>query len=239
LYRTGELQRRAVLLTERLASCDICPRMCGVDRLNGQTGYCSSPREALVASACAHRGEEPPLSGSHGSGTIFFANCNLRCVFCQNHQISQQPEAYASAQSSPEELARTMLSLQQHGCHNINLVSPSHFVPQIVEALCLAVPLGLRLPVVYNTNAYDSVETLRLLDGVVDVYLPDLKYASSRVSQQLSGAADYVEAARCAIAEMFRQLVRSCFWPGTAWCCGDSSSGISFCRAGWLAVESR
>jgi putative pyruvate formate lyase activating enzyme len=147
------------------------------------------------------------VSGSRGSGTIFFANCNLRCVFCQNHQISQDPPAFSSRASSAGELARTMLWLQDgERCHNINLVSPSHFVPQIIEALCLAVPLGLRLPLVYNTNAYDSVETLRLLDGVVDVYLPDLKYASAQVAARLSGAGDYVPVARAAVAEMHRQV---------------------------------
>jgi putative pyruvate formate lyase activating enzyme len=207
LHRTGELDRRAHKLVERLASCDVCPRRCGVDREHGGLGYCMSPRQPVIASACAHRGEEPPVSGSRGSGTIFFANCNLRCVFCQNHQISQDPGAFVSRASSAEDLARTMLRLQDgEHCHNINLVSPSHFVPQIVEALCIAVPIGFRLPLVYNTNAYDSVETLRLLDGVVDVYLPDLKYASAQVAGRLSGARDYVPIARAAIAEMHRQI---------------------------------
>ena len=207
LYETGELQRRRGLLLERLASCDICPRLCGVDRLQDETGFCASPRRPLIASACAHRGEEPPISGRRGSGTIFFANCNLRCVYCQNHLISQEPGAFAMQPGSAEELADVMLRLQEEQrCHNINLVSPTHFVPQIVEALCLAVPRGLRLPLVYNTNAYDSVETLRLLDGIVDVYLPDIKYSSNRVAAQLSGADDYVGVARSAIAEMFRQV---------------------------------
>jgi putative pyruvate formate lyase activating enzyme len=147
------------------------------------------------------------VSGSRGSGTIFFANCNLRCVYCQNYQISQAPETFAARAGSLEELAAVMLRLQhEERCHNINLVSPTHYVPQIVEALCLAVPRGLRLPLVYNTNAYDSIETLRLLDGIVDVYLPDMKYASPRVAEQLSGAADYVDVARAAIMEMCRQV---------------------------------
>jgi putative pyruvate formate lyase activating enzyme len=207
LYESGELERRGRVLLERLESCDICPRACGVDRFRDRLGFCASPRRPLIASACAHRGEEPPISGQRGSGTIFLANCNLRCVFCQNHQISQESEAFTSQPGSAEVLADIMLGLQdEHRCHNINLVSPTHFVPQIVEALCLAVPRGLRLPLVYNTNAYDSVDTLRLLDGVVDIYLPDIKYSSNRVGGQLSGADGYVEVARAAIAEMYRQV---------------------------------
>ncbi len=207
LYAAGELEARRRVLVEHLASCDICPRKCGVDRLRDQLGFCASPRRPLIASACAHRGEEPPISGTRGSGTIFFANCNLRCAYCQNHQISQEPHLFASQAGSCQELADTMLRLQNDlHCHNINLVSPSHFVPQIVEALCLAVPGGLRIPLVYNTNAYDSVETLRLLDGIIDVYLPDIKYSSERVARQLSAAEDYVEAARSAICEMYRQV---------------------------------
>ena len=207
LHDTGVLEERAQLLRSRLASCDICPRVCGVDRLHDETGFCASPSRALVVSACAHRGEEPPVSGSRGSGAVFFANCNLRCVYCQNHQISQEPEAFALQPGSAEALADAMLRLQdEHLCHNINVVSPTHFVPQIVEALCLAANRGLRLPLVYNTNAYDSVETLRMLDGIVDVYLPDIKYSSTRVAAQLSGAGDYVDVARAAIVEMCRQV---------------------------------
>ena len=207
LAASGELARRSRLLLERLESCDICPRRCGVDRQHGELGFCASPRRPLIASACVHRGEEPPVSGSRGSGTIFFANCNLRCVYCQNHQISQEPATFAGQTGSAEELADLMLRLQDESCcHNINLVSPSHFVPQIVEALCLAAPRGLRLPLVYNTNAYDSVETLRLLDGIVDVYLPDIKYSSNAVATRLSGAGDYVQVSREAIAEMYRQV---------------------------------
>lgn len=205
LYKTGELSRRAGVLLDRLGSCDICPRECGVNRMDGLTGFCRTGRHAVVATACLHRGEEPPLSGSHGSGTVFFANCNLRCVYCQNYQISQgwcEPDTV----ESPGSLANAMLRLQDEGCHNINLVSPSHVVPQILEALVLAVPQGLRLPLVYNTNAYDAVHVLRELDGVVDIYLPDLKYASDVVAERFSGARNYVEASRFAILEMHRQV---------------------------------
>ncbi len=207
LYQTGELKRRASVLLERLARCDVCPRNCGVDRTKDELGFCRSPRRPLIASACAHRGEEPPISGRRGSGTIFFANCNLRCIFCQNHEISQCPELFARQAGGPEQLAEVMLRLQDDlRCHNINFVSPSHFAPQVLEALCLAIPGGLRLPLVYNTNSYDSVATLKLLDGVIDVYLPDIKYCSDRAALQLSGAGDYVRASREAIAEMYRQV---------------------------------
>ncbi len=204
---SDELERRAAVLVERLAACDICPHECGVDRTMDELGFCRSPRRPLVASACGHRGEEPPISGRRGSGTIFFANCNLRCMYCQNCEISQHPEYFADQPGGTEQLANTILKLQDDvGCHNINFVSPSHFVPQIVESLCIAVPRGLRLPLVYNTNAYDSVETLRLLEGIVDVYLPDIKYSSERVAAELSGADDYVSASRQAILEMYRQV---------------------------------
>lgn len=207
LYELGELQRRSGLLLDRLQQCDICPRRCGVDRTSDVLGYCRSPRRVLIASACAHRGEEPVISARRGSGTIFFANCNLRCVYCQNHEISQRPDLFSGEQGSAEQLAYVMLQLQDDlRCHNINLVSPSHFVPQILEALCLAVPRGLRLPLVYNTNAYDSVEMLKLLNGVVDVYLPDIKYSSDKVASRLSDASDYVEVSRSAIREMHRQV---------------------------------
>jgi len=207
LHQSGELQRRRDLLLQRLYSCDICPRVCRVDRSAGQRGVCRSFRLAIVASACDHHGEEPMISGSRGSGTVFFANCNLRCVYCQNYQISQAPDAFAGREQAAEALAGEMLRLQNDlRCHNVNLVSPTHFVPQIVEALCLAVERGFRLPLVYNTNAYDSVDVLRLLDGVMDVYLPDIKYSSERVAARLSGAGDYVRVAQTAIAEMHRQV---------------------------------
>jgi putative pyruvate formate lyase activating enzyme len=165
-------------------------------------GFCQSGNEVIISSAGPHHGEEPPISGTRGSGTIFFTNCNLRCVFCQNYQISQQ------AQGRPittDELADTMLSLQQQGCHNINLVSPTHFVPQFLEALALAIPNGLNLTIVYNTNGYDSLATLKLLDGIVDIYLPDIKYANDRYAKEYSGVNDYVKHNRLALKEMYRQ----------------------------------
>jgi putative pyruvate formate lyase activating enzyme len=207
LYRSGELERRAEALEARLSACDICPRQCGVNRLEGELGFCHSARRPIVASVCAHHGEEPALSGSRGSGTVFFGNCNMRCVYCQNYQISQNYKAQRHNEIETRVLAEKMLFLQDElGCHNINLVSPSHFVPQIVRAVLEAVPLGLRLPLVYNTSSYDSVATLRELDGVVSIYLADLRYASNKWSRRFSRAPDYVEQSRAAIKEMYRQV---------------------------------
>jgi putative pyruvate formate lyase activating enzyme len=201
----NKLNLRAVRLAKRLEACDICPRRCGINRLKGELGKCHSGALPIVASYCAHRGEEPAISGTRGSGTIFFGNCNLRCVFCQNYQISQNPAKQKANEVSVERLADIMLELQAQGCHNVNLVSPTHFVPQIVEALAVAVPKGLSIPLVYNTNAYDSIETLRELDGIIDIYLPDIKYASDEMSMRYSEAPGYPQAARSAIKEMFRQ----------------------------------
>ena len=206
LYQSGELQKRAELLEKRLVSCDLCPQNCRVDRLAGERGFCRSGALPIVASVCAHHGEEPPLSGTKGSGTIFFGNCNMRCVYCQNYQVSQDPRKMHAHEMSVEELAREMLRIQALGCHNINLVSPSHFVPQIVMALSAAVPLGLHLPLVYNTSGYDSLEVIKVLDGIVDIYLPDIRYASNDVAKKYSRAPDYVEHTRAAIKEMHRQV---------------------------------
>ncbi len=207
LYQSGELKQRVERLWGRLASCDICPRECGVDRLKGKTGYCHSGYLPIVASVCDHRGEEPVLSGSRGSGTIFFGNCNLRCCYCQNHQISQNRERQKANETDCHTLARRMLHLQDDlGCHNINFVSPSHFVPQIVKALLEAIPMGLRLPLVYNTNGYDSIKTLKELGGIIDIYLPDLKYASDNRARKYSRARAYVLHSRNAIREMYRQV---------------------------------
>jgi putative pyruvate formate lyase activating enzyme len=207
LYRSGELERRAEALEERLAACDICPRECRVNRLEGERGFCHSGRLPIVASVGAHHGEEPVLSGRRGSGTIFFGNCNLRCVYCQNYQISQDYRAQRRNEFETRVLAERMLFLQDGlGCHNINLVSPSHLVPQIVRAVLEAVPLGLKLPLVYNTSSYDSVATLRELDGIISIYLADLRYASNKWGRRFSKAPDYVERARAAIREMYRQV---------------------------------
>ncbi len=207
LHRSGELARRAARLEARLAACDICPRECGADRLAGKTGACNSALSPIVASAGAHHGEEPAISGPRGSGTIFFGNCNLRCVYCQNHQISQAPELQQHNAVSPRELAGRMIYLQDElGCHNINLVTPSHFVPQIARAVLEAVPLGLKIPLVYNTSSYDSVATLKELDGVVDIYLADLRYASDVLARRYSRVRHYVAISRAAIQEMQRQV---------------------------------
>jgi putative pyruvate formate lyase activating enzyme len=207
LYHSGELARRAEELRARLAECDLCPRECGARRLAGKTGYCNSGLLPIVASACAHHGEEPALSGSRGSGTIFFGNCNLRCVYCQNYQISQDPGVQQRNEVSIHVLAERMLYLQDElRCHNINLVTPSHLVPQIVSALLEAVPAGLRLPLVYNTSSYDSVRTLRELDGIISIYLADLRYASNAYGRKYSRARGYVENSRAAIKEMQRQV---------------------------------
>jgi putative pyruvate formate lyase activating enzyme len=207
LFESGELERRARALEGRLAACDICPRECRVNRLENERGFCHSGHQPIVANVCAHHGEEPVLSGSRGSGTIFFGNCNMRCAYCQNYQISQDWRRQRSKETDCHKLAQAMLHLQDElGCHNINLVSPSHFVPQIVRAVLEAVPMGLRLPLVYNTNAYDSMATLKELEGIVSIYLPDLRYASDYWARRLSRAPGYVACARRAIKEMYRQV---------------------------------
>ncbi|MFC1941205.1 radical SAM protein [Chloroflexota bacterium] len=207
LYRSGELKRRAEALETRLGSCDICPRECGVNRLEGERGFCHSAHLPIVSAICAHCGEEPVISGSRGSGTIFFGNCNMRCVYCQNHQISQNWKQQSAKEMDFHTLAEGMLYLQDElGCHNINFVSPSHFVPQLVRTVLEAVPMGLRLPLVYNTSGYDSIKSLRELDGIISVYLPDLRYASDKWARKFSKAPDYVAHARAATQEMYRQV---------------------------------
>jgi len=207
LYHSGELKRRAERLEARLASCDICPRECRVNRLEGERGFCHSAYLPIVAAVCAHHGEEPVISGSKGSGAIFFGNCNMRCVYCQNYQISQDWRRQQSNEVDFHTLAENMLYLQDElGCHNINLVSPSHFVPQLVRAVLKAVPMGLKIPLVYNTNGFDSVKTLKELDGIIGIYLPDLRYASDRWAKKFSQAPGYVAQAREAIREMYRQV---------------------------------
>jgi len=206
LYKSGELRERAEKLNSRLAECDICPRSCRANRLEGSGGYCRSGKTISVASRCAHHGEEPALSGTRGSGTIFFSGCNLKCIYCQNSQISQGDSGLFESFDS-RGLAKMMLYLQDEmHCHNINLVSPTHYVPQIVEAVCEAVPLGLDIPIVYNTNGYDSVKTISMLDGIIDIYLPDIKYASDRWAGKFSGARHYVRHSRLCLLEMYRQV---------------------------------
>ncbi len=192
------------------AACRLCPRGCNVDRSAGERGYCGAGAVIEVAHAGLHHGEEPPVSGTRGSGTIFFRQCTLRCVFCQNWQISQ-PEARGqerdiSNERSPMQLATVMLQLQAQGAHNINLVSPTQYIAGIAEALMLAKEQGLRAPVVYNTSGYESVEVVRALEGLIDIYLPDIKYADDALAAKYSGAVRYVERNRAAIAEMFRQV---------------------------------
>jgi putative pyruvate formate lyase activating enzyme len=207
LYHSGELERRAYALEARLTSCDICPRECGVNRLEAEPGFCHSGHLPIVSAVCRHQGEEPAISGTRGSGTIFFGNCNMRCVYCQNHQISQNWKAQKSKGIDCHALAERMLYLQDElGCHNINFVSPAHFIPQLVRAVLEAVPMGLRVPLVYNTNGYDSIASLKELDGIIGIYLPDLRYASDSWAKKLSYVPDYVARAREAIREMYRQV---------------------------------
>lgn len=203
LHRTGELERRAKRAVEQLSSCNICSQACKANRLEGELGFCRTGELAVVSSVGRHFGEEDVLVGTAGSGTIFFAYCNLACVFCQNHEISSRGFGTEVTRS---DLAEMMLGLQAKGCHNINLVSPSHVVPQILEALSLAVSQGLRLPLVYNTGGYDALPTLQLLDGVIDIYMPDFKYAEARAGERLSRAREYPTVARAAIQEMHRQV---------------------------------
>ena len=205
LYRTGELEDRVTRLEKLLENCTVCPKDCGNNRLNDEIAACYSGRLPIVSSYTAHFGEEPVLSGKNGAGNIFFGNCNLRCVYCQNFQISQTWKTQKKNEVSHGRLAEMMLELQAKGCHNIGFVSPTHFAPQMARAIFIAAQKGLNLPIVYNTNAYDSVEVLKLLDGIVDVYLPDLKYAENSVGFEFSKIRYYTTLARAAIKEMFRQ----------------------------------
>lgn len=202
-WRSGELGKRSQEAEKLLASCTLCPRACRADRRWGRTGYCRSGRLPAVASYNAHHGEEPPISGSRGSGTIFFSNCNLACAYCQNWPISQLGQG---KEVSFEDLAGMMLELQERGCHNINLVTPSHMVAQILISLELAAGRGLRIPLVYNSSGYDSLDALSLLDGLVDIYMPDIRYLDPVVSKRYSDAADYPQTVRQSLKEMWRQV---------------------------------
>lgn len=202
LYREGRLAERVEAALQELASCHACPRECGVDRLADETKVCRIGRYAWVTGAFPHHGEENCLRGWGGSGTIFFSSCNLGCVFCQNWDTSQQR---SGSECRPEQLAALMLELQEQGCHNVNLVTPEHVVPQAIEALALAAP-RLRIPIVYNSSAYDALSSLRLLDGLVDIYMPDFKFWQPETAAHLAKAKDYPERAREAILEMHRQV---------------------------------
>ncbi len=198
-----ELMRRAAEGYERLRDCALCGNACHVDRRAGRLGLCRTGERARVSSHFAHFGEEDCLRGWRGSGTIFFSYCNLRCQYCQNYELSALGQG---EEVEPEDLARMMLELQAEGCHNINLVSPTHVVPQILAGLAIAAEAGLRLPLVYNTGGYDTVETLRLLDGIVDIYMPDMKYSDPAIARQYSKVANYPEVNQAAVLEMHRQV---------------------------------
>lgn len=203
LLPPGELARRAGRAYALMQSCELCPRRCRVNRLRGEAGFCGIAKVAGVASANIHTGEEPPISGTCGSGTIFFTGCNLRCRFCQNYPISQ---LLNGAPAKPHRLARLMLNLQKRGAHNINLVTGSHVVPQFIAALAIAARDGLSIPIVYNCSGYEGLESLKLLDGIVDVYMTDIKYAGADESSRISQAPDYWDVVRPAVKEMFRQV---------------------------------
>ncbi len=202
-YRNGGLEARVRAALAELADCCACPRNCHVNRLENHRRVCHTGRYAIVSSAFAHFGEEDCLRGWNGSGTVFFGLCNLRCVFCQNWDISQKP---AGRECTAEEIADLALALQAQGCHNINFVTPEHVVPQVIEAIAAAVPKGLHLPIVYNTSAYDAVGSLKLLDGLVDIYMPDFKFWTRESARRFAKAKDYPERAREAILEMHRQV---------------------------------
>ncbi|AFH50806.1 Fe-S protein [Ignavibacterium album JCM 16511] len=198
-----ELNKRAEILKKMLEECRICPNECAVNRLQGEIGNCHSADEVLISSYGPHFGEEPELVGLYGSGTIFFTNCNLSCVYCQNYDISQLG---IGNRISIDEIANIMISLQSRGCHNINLVTPTHFVPQIVEALIIAIEKGLEIPLVYNCGGYESVETLHLLEDIIDIYMPDIKYSDNEVAARLSGIKNYWNVVRSAVKEMHIQV---------------------------------
>lgn len=198
-----EWDKRINTLYSLMLKCKICPRECGVNRLNDETGFCRSGKDIIISSISAHFGEERPLVGSGGSGTIFLTNCNLGCIYCQNYEISHL--GYGR-KTSIKDLAESMLFLQNKGCHNINLVTPTHFTPQIVKAVKAASENGLAVPIVYNCGGYESVETIKLLDGIIDIYMPDIKYSNDQFAQEFSCAPDYFIKCRKAVKEMHRQV---------------------------------
>lgn len=203
LFESGELIKRAEQAYGLLAACTVCPRRCGTNRLEDERGFCRTGLLPVISSYGPHFGEEPPLVGRGGSGTIFVTHCNLACEFCQNFDISRGGRG---CETTLENLAGMMMRLQAGGCHNINIVTPSHIVPQLIRSISLAAERGLAIPIVYNSGGYDSVETLRLLDGIIDIYMPDAKYGSSGIAAVLSQVPDYVEVMQAAIREMHRQV---------------------------------
>jgi putative pyruvate formate lyase activating enzyme len=203
LYESGELKKRVEKLFSLLESCRLCPRECKINRLRNEKGFCQAGVMPKIYAFHLHHGEEPPISGSRGSGTIFFTHCNSRCLYCQNYIFSQLARG---REFTFEELAKVMLDLQRQGAHNINLVTPTHFIAQIITALQLAVSYGLKIPIVYNTMAYDSQEVLALLEGIVDIYLPDIRYGDNLAAEKYSSLPDYVKINQACIKEMYRQV---------------------------------
>jgi len=201
-FNSGLLKEKAEQAMEMLKNCAICPRRCKVNRLMNKTGFCRTAQRAIVCSYFAHHGEEPPISGENGSGTIFFARCNLKCVYCQNYEFSQLDEG---REVTPEELCSYMLELQGMNCHNINLVTPTHIMPQILEALYLAAGKGLKLPIVYNTSGYELPEMIKFLEGIVDIYMPDMRYSQAKTAGEYSSAEDYPHFNQGSVEEMFKQ----------------------------------
>lgn len=203
LFQSGELLQRIRLAYGRLAACDLCPHDCGVNRIRDQRGICGAGLKPRIASANVHHGEEPPISGTHGSGTVFLSGCSLKCIFCQNFPISQFGNG---VDITTRELSNRMLRLQRQGVHNINFVTPTHYLPQILAALWLAIPKGFNLPIVWNTSGYEKVDALQLLDGIVSIYLPDMKYSDNTSAVQMSSASGYCAVNRAAAVEMLRQV---------------------------------
>ena len=203
LFISGELQNRINSLYDKLQSCNLCPRNCLVNRLDGEPGYCGAGKNLKVASAFSHFGEEPPLVGSFGSGTIFLSFCNLRCNFCQNYDISHYGEG---TEVTTSDLAEMMLGLQQKGCHNINFVTPTHYTPQIIAALPKAIELGLTIPIVWNCGGYESLEVIQLLDGIVDIYMPDAKFSNAQHAKRYADAENYFSILKETLKEMYQQV---------------------------------
>ena len=215
LFNNGILPERIIKLKKILQECTLCPRNCRVNRVEGEKGFCGAGAETRVSSVSPHFGEEAPLVGKNGSGTIFFTYCNLGCVFCQNYDISHSGHGEVLPSS---ELASRMLYLQKTGCHNINLVTPTHFVPQIVEAIATAIKDGLKVPVVFNCGGYESIEVLKLLEGIIDIYMPDAKFSDPKVSEKLCHAKDYYKVLKAALKEMHRQVdILKMDWNETAY----------------------